>query len=208
MGAGQPAQSVRPQQEVAPACPRPFPRTMPGIARQATGTDNRTMSNRSVPSEWQRRIARAEELGAQYSLASEILRFYVAIARFQENFYGELASLPERSNAGAGEVAAGSQPFARQLPPELTGRFGTLLSLVEQHGPDPLREAARELRDGGEDSHFQLLAVFWKCSGTRALRPSFDDFFSRAFLQPYAAGIRSRSRMHWGGPTPHLRPVF
>jgi hypothetical protein len=36
-------------------------------------------------SEW-RRIARTEELGAQYTFAAEILRFYVAIAHFQENF--------------------------------------------------------------------------------------------------------------------------
>ena len=49
------------------------------------------MSNRSMArDEWQRRITRAEELCAQYSFAAEILRFYLAIARFQENFYGEL----------------------------------------------------------------------------------------------------------------------
>src|SRR5260370_39940549 len=160
MGAGQPAQSVRPQQEVAPACPRPFPRTMPGIARQATGTDNRTMSNRSMQSEWQRRIARAGGLGGQYAFGGEILRFYVAIARFQENFYGELANSLQRSNDGAGEVASNLQPFARPLPPELTGRFAPLLSVVEQNGPGPLRDAARELRRGGEESHFQLLAAF------------------------------------------------
>src|SRR5260370_40237463 len=104
MGAGQPAQRVRRQQEVAPACAQPLPRMMPGIAWQVTGTDNRTMSNRSMQSEWQRRIARAGELGAQYAFAGEILRFYVAIARFQENFYRELACLPEGSSAPAGEV--------------------------------------------------------------------------------------------------------
>ena len=64
---------------------------MPGIARQESGTDNRTMSNGNMAqNEWQRRIRRAEELGAQYSFAAEILRFYVAIARFQENFSLEL----------------------------------------------------------------------------------------------------------------------
>ncbi len=179
---------------------------MPGIARQATGTDNRTMSNRSMQSEWQRRIARAGELGAQYAFAGEILRFYVAIARFQENFYGELANSLQRSNDGAGEVASNLQPFARPLPPELTGRFGPLLSVVEQNGPGPLREAARELQDGGEDSHFQLLAVFWNGSETGALQPSLNDFFARAFLQPYAASIRSMSGMRWSGPTPYLCP--
>jgi FdhE protein len=156
--------------------------------------------------EWQRRIARAEELGAQYSFAAEILRFYVAIARFQENFYEELGRSLERSTAGAGGDASDSEPFARPLPPELAHRFAKFLAVVEQNGPGPLREATRELRDGGEDSHFQLLTVFWNGSETGALGAGPEDFFARAFLQPYAAGIRSRSSMRWSGPTPFLCP--
>jgi len=156
--------------------------------------------------EWQRRIARAEELGARYTFAAEILRFYAAIARFQEKFYGEFGGSLERSSAGAGGVASDSEPFARPLQPELTGRFGPFLSVVEQNGPGPLREAARELRDGGADLHFQLLTAFWNESETGALPPGPRDFFARAFLQPYAAGIRSRSNMRWSGPTPYLCP--
>ena len=183
---------------------------LPGIARQETGTDNRsmsnrTMSNRNMPqNEWQRRIARAEELGAQYSFAAEILRFYVVIARFQEKFYEELGRSFERSRAGAGSVE--SEPFSRPLHPELTGRFGTFLAVVEQSGPDPLREAARELWDGGADSHFQMLTVFWNGTETGPLPSGPHDFFARAFLQPYAAGIRSQSNMRWSGPTPYRCP--
>lgn len=176
---------------------------LPGIARREAGTDNRTMSNRNMPqNEWQRRIARAEELGDQYSFAAEILRFYVAIARFQEKFSEELGRSFERSSAGGIEP----EPFARPLQPELTGRFGRFLSVVEENGPDPLREAARELRDGGDDSHFQLLTVFWNASETEALLPGPHNFFARAFLQPYAAGIRARANMRWSGPTPYRCP--
>jgi len=157
-------------------------------------------------SEWQRRIERAEELGAQYSFAAEILRFYVAIARFQEEFYRELGGSLERPSAGAGGVASDSEPFARPLQPELTHRFERFLSVVEENGPGPLREAARELRDGGSDSHFQLLTVFWNESETGPLPPGPHDFFALAFLQPYAAGIRSRSNMRWSGPTPYRCP--
>jgi len=78
--------------------------------------------------------------------------------------------------------------------------------VVEQNGPSPLREAARELRDGGEDAHFQLLTVFWNGSEPGALLPGPNDFFARAFLQPYAAAIRSRSSMRWSGPTPYPCP--
>jgi FdhE protein len=187
--------------------PHPSPRAMPDIARQETGTDNRAMSNRSMAqNEWQRRIARAEELVAQYTFAAEILRFYVAIARFQEKFFAELGRSLGRSSAGVGGIASDSEPFTQPLPPELAHRFGEFLSVVEQNGPGPLREAARELRDGGEDSQFQLLTLFWNGSETGALPPGPRDFFARAFLQPYAAGIRSRSSVRWSGPTPYLCP--
>jgi FdhE protein len=173
---------------------------------------NRSMSNRTISdrtrgqNEWQRRIARAEELGAQYIFAAEILRFYAAIARFQEKFSEELGRSFEKSKAGAGSVESDSDAFAGPLQPELTSRFGSFLSVVEQSGPDPLREAARELRDGGDDSHFQMLSVFWNGTETEPLPPGPHDFFARAFLQPYAAVIRSRSNMRWSGPTPYRCP--
>src|SRR5882762_7944675 len=150
--------------------------------------------------EWQRRIARAQELGAQYSFAAEILGFYEVIAHFQKNLYWEL----ERSSASEGGVE--SEPFARRLQPDLTHRFGSFLSVVERNGPDALREAARELRDGGEDSHFQLLTVFWNESETAPLPPGPRDFFARAFLQPCAACLRSRSDLRRSGTTPYRCP--
>ena len=168
------------------------------------------MSNRTIPrrttaqNEWQLRIARAEELGAQHTFAAEILRFYVVIARFQQKFYEELGRSFDRPSARAGGVE--SEPFARPLHPELSNRFGSFLSVVEQNGPDQLREAARELRDGGDDSHFQLLTVFWNGTETGPLPPGPHDFFARAFLQPYAAEIRSRFNMRWSGPTPYRCP--
>jgi len=182
-------------------CQTELAQTIAGIARQETGTDNRTMSNRTqAQNEWQRRIARAEELGAQYAFAAEILRFYAAIAHFQESFYEELGGLNPRG------AASDLETFTRPLPSELTGRFGTFLSVVEQNGPGPVREAARELHTGGEDSHFQLLTVFWNGSEMGALPPGPHDFFARAFLQPYAASIRSRSSLRWHEPTPFLCP--
>ncbi len=165
------------------------------------------MSSRTMAqSEWQRRIVRAEELGAQYSFAAEILRFYVAVARFQEKVYAELAKSLEGSGADAGGVAPDPEFFARPLPPGLTRRFGPFLSVVEQNGPSALREAARELRDGGNDSHLQLLALFWNEGAAGALLPGPHDFLARAFLQPYAVIVRSRSNLRWSGPTPFLCP--
>ena len=156
--------------------------------------------------DWQRRIARAEELGTQYPFAAEILRFYVAIARFQEELYGDPGRLPERSGGFSGSAAQGPQLFAPPLPSELAGRFGEFLSVIEQNGPGPLRESARDLRNCGEDAHLRLLTVFWNGNGTETLPDGPNDFFARAFLQPYAAAIRSRSNFRWNGPTPFLCP--
>src|ERR1700692_5098550 len=66
-------------------------------------SSNRPIFNRTTAQgEWDRRIARAEELGAQYSFAAEILRFYVAVARFQKDFSTELG----RGGAVNGSVKA------------------------------------------------------------------------------------------------------
>jgi FdhE protein len=161
------------------------------------------MSNRAAAqNEWQRRIARAEELGAQYSFALEILRFYVAVARFQENFYGEIGDFSDKSDGGVGGVTTDGGAFARPLPHNVSRQFGEFLAVVEEHGPNALRDVARELRDGGKDSRVQLLTDFW--NGKESGAPSPRDFFARAYLQPYAVGLRWG--MRWSGSTPYLCP--
>jgi FdhE protein len=170
------------------------------LAPREAGPDNRAVAH----NEWQRRIARAEELGAQYTFAAEILRFYVAIVRFQGKLYGELGRLLERSSALSSSATPDSELFARPFPSDLIRRFGEFLSVIEQHAPGALQESARGLREGGEGAYLQLLTVFWNGRGTETLPPGPNDFFARAFLQPYAAGIRSQSNSRWNGPTPFL----
>ena len=101
-------------------------------------SSNRPIFNRTTAQgEWDRRIARAEELGAQYSFAAEILRFYAAIARFQKDLSVEL----ERGGGGKGSVEPEVDSFAYPFPPELARRFRDFISAVEQNGPAPLRES-------------------------------------------------------------------
>ncbi len=78
--------------------------------------------------------------------------------------------------------------------------------VVERNGPDSLREAASELRDDGQDSHFQLLAAFWNATETAALPAGPHDFFARAYLQPYAEYIRSQLTLQGSGPAPYVCP--
>ena len=155
-----------------------------------------------MQNEWQRRIARAEKLGAEYAFVSEILGFYSAILRFQERFYAEVEPSIVPDN---GESEDGG-PFMRPLPTSLPKRFGELLSVAVRSGPESLRRSARELGDGGEVSHLRLLRSFWQGDGTMSPATGSDDFFARSFLQPYAAALRVRSNLRWTGPAPFACP--
>ena len=151
-------------------------------------------------SEWQRRIERAEELAGRYAFAAEILGFYVAIARFQKKFYGEIEGARV-----VREVAADGHPFGHGLERELARHLRPFLSVVERSGPGKLREAARELAARDENSHSELLAAFWEGDGTAGAAGT-DDFFARAFLQPFAAAVRARAHLQWKGPAAYVCP--
>ncbi len=75
-----------------------------------------------------------------------------------------------------------------------------------RNGPDQLQEDATRLRDRGRDSHSQLLTHLWNGAESGSLLPGPDDFFVRAFLQPYAAAVRERSNLSCNGPRPFLCP--
>ena len=151
----------------------------------------------------QRRIARAEELAAQYPSAAEVLRFFVPIARFQvESYcYTQKALKDQEQNVS----------FAQPLASEVVERFPEFLSLVEGIGPGPVAAAARELRNQSANRQRELLSAFWTRAGA-AVTGGEDkgdgdkEFFARAFLQPYAEFVRERTGKQQQGPTPCLCP--
>jgi len=153
-------------------------------------------------SELRKRIARAEELSSEYSFASEMLRFYIAIACFQEETYAEIL----RTGVQADGSVSHPYIFDSPLDPRSSRHFQQFLSVVEQHGPLPLREAAREVASRGERSCFHLLTAFWNAFETRSLPTGSSDFFARAFLQPYAELFRERLTLQSGGPAPFVCP--
>ena len=153
-----------------------------------------------IASEWQRRINRADEMAARHASAAEILRFYAAVARFQAELYREI----ERSE-WAGKAASSADPFALWLDMEVASGLRGFLPVVERSGPAKLREAAQALAARDERSHLQLLSLFWE-GGGNAPTPETDNFFARAYLQPYAVGIRTRAKLRWTGPTAFVCP--
>ena len=52
-------------------------------------------------SPWQRRIQRAQELASQYPFASEILGFYIHVARFQEDLHRRMSAALQSQPASA-----------------------------------------------------------------------------------------------------------
>jgi FdhE protein len=148
----------------------------------------------------QRRIARAEELANQYPLAAEMLRFFVPVARFQDELYSSA------ENAFKNQEQSAS--FAQPLAAEVAERFPGFLSLVERIGPGPVAAAAHELRNQTADAHRELLTAFWTSAGAPVFKLNDRDteFFARAFLQPYAEFVRERAGKQQNGPTPCLCP--
>lgn len=152
----------------------------------------------------QRRIARAEELATQYPLAAEMLRFFVPVARFQDESYGSAQKALKNHEQGVS--------FAQPLAAEVVERFPGFLSLVEGIGPGPVAAAARELRKQTASSQRELLSDFWARAGTPVMvggdadRDGDQEFFARAFLQPYAEFVRERAGKQQQGPTPCLCP--
>lgn len=152
--------------------------------------------------EWQRRRERAEELIVDRPAASEVLRFFVAIAGLQEELWRGL----EAGQVVGASAGPGTNYFAQPLPPPLIGRFGPFLSGLKDSAPGPVVEGADRLCCADTASQFEMLSGFWQGTPGAALRPGPDDFFARAFLQPYAVHVRSRLSVQRTGPTPCLCP--
>ena len=148
-------------------------------------------------SSWQRRIQRAQQLANEYSFASEILGFYINIARFQQELYSRLEAESEN--------VIGSTPYPSG-PPELKtliGSFSPFLVVVEKHAPAPLVAIARELRASSPESWSQLLDASW--SPTESPEAP-ERLLAEWLLQPYAELLRVRSGMKSDGYTHALCP--
>lgn len=134
-------------------------------------------------SPWQQRIHRAQDALAQYAFSSEILKFYMNIAGFQEDLHRRLGSVFQ-SPEGLGNGRLGDTELY-----ELGRHFDSFLRLSETDGPDALASLSRKLRVRGDGYWHDLLQNAWEVSS-----PSdAQGFLAWAFLQPYAELRRSRA---------------
>ncbi len=149
---------------------------------------------------WKRRINRADELAGRYSFAAEILRFYSAIARFQEQSFEAV-----HPSLGTGRSVTGPDPFIQPIPQQFAARFRPFLAAVERNGPAKLQENARGLAADSDRSHLELLTLFWQ-GDSASIASGLPDFFARAFLQPLAVSMRMHANFQWKGPTAYVCP--
>src|ERR1700722_7635551 len=140
-------------------------------------------------SPWQRRIQRAQQLAGQYPFVSEMLGFYIRVARFQEDLHRQLSAAFSR-HAQPAAVLAALSPDQRE---SLSSRFDSFLSMAEAHGPKALSELSSELRARGSSFYPDLLQHAW--STTTNSPADAPGLLAIAFLQPYAELWRPRGSL-------------
>jgi formate dehydrogenase accessory protein FdhE len=160
--------------------------------------------------EYDDRLQRAKSLSAAHPSASEILNFYATIAQFQKALHAHIAAdksvqaavdatHSEQTEASAhqtGQIAPANSAILRQnfdvtvvLP-----HYRAFLDVIEMHAPALLAQAARDLSIQPPESWIAQLATYWNTAGlTDQTENAFEQFFSRAFLEPYAEYLGQQS---------------
>jgi FdhE protein len=128
---------------------------------------------------WDDRISRAAELAKTYPAASDLLRFYGELAKFQRPIYEELRS------SGQTDIGA------------LVPHFPALRNLVKRAGPEALAEFGAEHLQSADEQRELLLACWEGQPGhdpaeNRSASNAAGRFYARVLLQPYAEHLASR----------------
>jgi FdhE protein len=100
------------------------------------------------------------------------MAFYAKLLRAQQEIYNELRS---RGNAPVSGSLERDLPALRPLLP-------SLLQLVASSGPDRLASQSRTLLCAADAAVDEMLHRYWRA-------PSDEEFFAKAFLQPYACRL-------------------
>lgn len=127
---------------------------------------------------WQSRLERARELRDQQPAVSEAMRLYVAALEFQ-------CDVAARST----QRIRPTTPLREQIDPAAAcAALPAMLAVAESHGPERLREEARQLRQAREGKWRQMIDAAL-ASGVSTLH-GVDDFFARSCLQPLAENLQ------------------
>jgi formate dehydrogenase accessory protein FdhE len=155
-------------------------------------------------SEYGRRIRRAERLSAMHPFASEFLDFYRQVASIQAELR---ASFTASRDAKLSQKFADGSRTLLNLTLLLPHHRG-FLSVIEQHAPPALREAARQMSLLAPDSWVANWNAYWEHAGKFDQQiGAFAQFLPRAFLQPYAELLAEDQVMPPAVTTSHVCPI-
>src|SRR5271170_3345947 len=102
-----------------------------------------------MPVDYDRRIARAQELAAAHPESAELLKFYCGLARIQSDIIDVLRTSDRLRSS------------AETDPRSLDRHFPSLLAFVERAAPEHLAEFARELL-AEPDEYVNVLTAYWE----------------------------------------------
>jgi FdhE protein len=152
---------------------------------------------------WEKRSERASELASSHPFASEGLRFYQRLARFQKSLYADIeaecGTAKEKRLSG---TLRGEFDVFMLLP-----RFAPFVSALEEIAPPPLSRSAHELRLQ-DASHWQrILRKFWERSPAGVNLKPAEELVCWLFLQPYAEYLADHSEWAPGDLTAATCPL-
>ncbi len=129
---------------------------------------------------WDAAIARAEQLASSDPAARDVLIFTAALLRAQRDVYAALhwARVAHGSTRASGALTGNFEADLPRMRPLLL----PLCQVIATHGPEPLARGAVELQSAHPVALDDMLLEYWHT-------PSDDQFFAKAFLQPYARAL-------------------
>lgn len=153
---------------------------------------------------WDARIRRANHLAAEFPFASEALKFYERLTKYQKSLYSEI-----ESSCGSAKVRRLGGTLRSEFDAFLLlPRFGAFLSLIEQIAPAPLARTTGNLRKKESREWQEILKRFWESDQSSENEiPPEESLISRLFLQPYAEYLADHSEWTLPHGTPNTCPL-
>ena len=124
---------------------------------------------------WRRRVQRADQLSAADTPSRTLVAFYAALLRAQANVYDQLTT------AGSWQPSGNLESDLSALRPQLA----KILDAVVTAGSERLANEARRLLTSEPVDVDDVVLRFWR-------KPSDDQFFAKAIVQPYAQWLAER----------------
>lgn len=146
---------------------------------------------------WDQQRGRAEDLATRYPFAQDALGFFRQLISFQETMFEGLPVQPEHVPVEKDGPFPLRELFGEQHHDLLLSKFPEFLDLVQRIAPSALAEAAGALRSVPAERWEALLDAYWFQDTGQPDSPDEAgaiDFFPKAFLQPYAAGLANGVR--------------